>query len=569
MILKIAVYCRVSTNSEQQETSFENQQTYFEEKIRNSNNELFGIYADKGISGTKLSRPEFNKMLYDAGVDVVKVKGGRDNYIPSNRIPLFDEIWLKNTSRFARNTLSSEIIDILRKKKVYVFFIEQNINTRENTDFFLKLYQIFDEQDSKDKSLKVLTGQAESRRKGVIFSNGKIYGYHYDVATNSLKKIEDEAKIVKLIFDWYSKGDGIRVIVNRLNDIGFRTRNNKQWCKSSVSKILKNEKYAGLNNAGKYTKGTVFNKQPLTVKDDYTVTRCDRIEAIISEEQFYSCQKILRRKVDTYNKDKPKGVNIGYSKWVGILYCGKCGSSYTSNQYKYNCSNKKLHGLNACDNQNVLKKDLEHWFSELVSSGNALQILQRQVELEKEYFVLPKLAEIEEKRKLANISGAELENRLATTKIRYQRAYEGYINASDDADVLKGIYEKYKTEYDNIRTIIKDKEKLDYEYYYTWYEWVYSEKKRYNFDKLSEEGYFKILKRIWVYDGCLYPVFSVLPLSLRDAIGTYYPNEADVNNLVRMAENKKAVVYEYGDAFSSISETIKKKVREDVKQKYN
>lgn len=117
--------------SVQEGNSYENQLSYFNREIITSGHELYKIYPDKGLTGTKLAnRPQFLAMLRDAGIDVKHIhtdkRDGRAKrshvvYEISDRAPMFDEIWLKNTSRFARNTLSYEIITLLRQKKVNLF----------------------------------------------------------------------------------------------------------------------------------------------------------------------------------------------------------------------------------------------------------------------------------------------------------------------------------------------------------------------------------------------------------------------------------------------------------------
>ena len=217
---RIAAYCRVSTDSEQQESSFENQKSYFEREIEKVKGvELYHIYADKGVSGTKLNRPEFDKMLCDAGLmykdlsetikkgwskeqeGVGRIKGGIWIAVPGKE-PLFDEIWIKNTSRFARNVTSVDIINKLNDKGVIIRFIEQNINTGDETGaLVLHIMQSLDQSESEGKSSKVKWGQEESRRKGKIFTHGDIYGYHYIKEENRLVAIPEEAEVVKQIFD--------------------------------------------------------------------------------------------------------------------------------------------------------------------------------------------------------------------------------------------------------------------------------------------------------------------------------------------------------------------------------
>ena len=125
--MTVAVYCRVSTNKDDQLNSLENQRTYFEHVAEEKGYTIYEIYADQGITGTKLRRPEFERMLKDAGLDIITVSASdRDKrkksqhtyYIASDRTPKFNLILVKNTSRFARNILSMEIINRLNEKKL-------------------------------------------------------------------------------------------------------------------------------------------------------------------------------------------------------------------------------------------------------------------------------------------------------------------------------------------------------------------------------------------------------------------------------------------------------------------
>lgn len=372
--MRIAAYCRVSTDSSDQANSYENQKVYFEEAIRKAGHEQVEIYADKGLTGTKLNnRPNFNRMLVDAGIDIIETYVGKDKrlkkkhiiYEESDRTPLFDEIWIKNTSRFARNTLSFEIINKLRNKGVHIYFIEQNINTKElSSDFMLKLFQLFDEQDSRDKSSKVLFGQKVGAEKGVINTTSRIYGYKYIKSTNSLEIIQDEADVIRLIYDLYLKGYGFRRILRYLDSKKIYTRQGKPFCQSTIKRILSNEKYAGMNVRQKYTYGKVFNRgsyAKIKPKDEWIVQENhDRIPAIISMETFNKVQEMLESKV---NRERLKGIYSGVSEYAGLIYCGSCGEVYHSNNDNgrgyYNCKTKRRKGTKVCNNPNISVKKLD------------------------------------------------------------------------------------------------------------------------------------------------------------------------------------------------------------------
>ncbi len=371
--LKVCAYARVSTNKNDQLNSMENQKTYFENYVdRNKDICLVNIYADGGLTGTKLNnRPAFKKMLQDAGIDVTENYATNDKrvkkchilYDVSDRKPLFDEIWIKNTSRFARNTMSYEIINKLRQKNINIWFIEQNINTKNTeNDFLLKLFQVFDEQDSKDKSNKVLFGIKEGARKGVINANSNLYGYKYIQKENRLEIIPSEAKVIKIIYKLYSQNYGIRRIINYLDKNNIHTRKGKKFCRSSINRILSNEKYYGANIRMKYSTGSVLHKNSypvITTKDNWIINRTDKIPPIISEELFNKCRTILKSKVNYKNNI---GVYRGSTPYAGKIICGKCGSTYVANTDRgrrfYTCKTKRLQGAKACNNKNISEKQL-------------------------------------------------------------------------------------------------------------------------------------------------------------------------------------------------------------------
>lgn len=387
----VSGYARVSTNSKDQENSFNNQRSFFEREVKKNKCVLFDFYADKGLTGTQLNnRAEFERMLHDAGIDVKKIRTDpRDKrkkfihtvYELSDRKPLFDEIWIKNTSRLARNTLVSEIINLLRQKQVYVYFVEQNINTRDlSQDLLLKLVQVFDENESKDKSAKVRTGIKEGALKGVVHTNGSLYGYKYIQHENRLVVIPKEAKIIRYIFELYASGLGGRRIINKLNEKHMVTRNGKPFGKTTIRNILSNEKYAGLNNPLKYDNGLVFQKRTYAkVRQNYIVKESDRIPAIVSKDLFYQCRTILNTHV---NHESQVGIYKGFSKYSGLVYCKKCGAVYYSNvdrgRHFYNCKTKKAEGTIKCDAPNISEAAIDKYIKNMASKGLSLALLEQQ-----------------------------------------------------------------------------------------------------------------------------------------------------------------------------------------------
>ncbi|MBS4539832.1 recombinase family protein [Clostridium sp. D2Q-11] len=376
--LKVCAYARVSTSSKDQENSFDNQKTYFEREIeKNEKYDFIGLYADKGITATSMNRREnFLRMIVDGGLDIQEHKYKHQNrdkienfYTLSDRSPKFDRIFVKNTSRFARNIDVVDMLRKLRQKKVYVDFLDIGKTTEDEADFvFIEMLLIFDENESRDKSRKIRFGHKESMNKGVIMANSRLYGYKR-VDKYTLKIIPEEAEIIKFMYEKYSEGCGIRKLIELLNKKGYKTRQGKPFSKTTISKILKNEKYKGILIRNKYDTGIVFvdkRTTPLIKDKDDWIEHKDVIPVIVSEELWDKVQEVRDSKISTKNQ---KGVYHGRSKYSGILKCGKCGSSYTRNSDRgkvfYNCSLKKRKGTEACDSPNIYLDYLEDSLKDL------------------------------------------------------------------------------------------------------------------------------------------------------------------------------------------------------------
>lgn len=375
---KVAAYARVSTDSENQANSFKNQSDYFENAVRQDRNlEFTKLYSDQGLSGVYWKKRDgFNKMLKDAGLDVVKqfdhrTKKEETSYYVSKRKPKFGQIWIKNSSRFARNTFSFEIILLLRKKGVYVRFLTQNIYTKDpSQDFVLKMMMNMDENESRIKSEAVRWGYKRGLEHGNIYTHPTITGYHYDKETNTLTKNEF-APVVKKIFDLYTEeGLGIRKIIDRLEQEGIKApKGGKRWGHTSIRNILKNEKYYGVNNGLKYDHGGFGEITWAHEKSEYELYETDKIEPIITKEQFEKATKIRSQKCETLN-NQTKGRKMSYSRYAKKIVCGECGNFYIRNSdwkddnktkkyHFYLCGHKKRRGTKFCQSPNILESELD------------------------------------------------------------------------------------------------------------------------------------------------------------------------------------------------------------------
>ena len=230
--LKVAAYCRVSTDQEEQESSYEAQIGYYTEKI-NSNSEwqMAGIFADEGITGTQTKkRPEFLKMIR-------LCRQGK-----------IDMILTKSLSRFARNTVDSlKYIRDLKALGIAVIFEKENINTLEtDTEMMLTIMSCFAQAESESISKNVSWGIRQSFKNGnVPMQYARLLGYRKG-DDDKPEIVPEEAEIVKEIYRLYLEGMSLNMIVDRLNEKGLTTKgSNAPYRKEVIQRILTNEKYTG------------------------------------------------------------------------------------------------------------------------------------------------------------------------------------------------------------------------------------------------------------------------------------------------------------------------------------
>lgn len=364
--LRVVIYCRVSTTADSQKSSFDNQEDGLKELVeKNENWQWVRTFGDNGRSGTSINRKSFVEMLEFCGIDS-KTKEVKSK---SN----CDLIIVKNTSRFARNVGDSDaILKALFKNDVDVFFLDIGKLASDDT-ILVQILSVMDENESRDKSKKVRYGLSVAASHNRVRTNGKLFGYTYDKTNKKLIKNPEEARIVSAVFKFYATGNyGVRRLANMLNsgDFGKLTDSKKVFSTSSLKKMLQNEKYAGLNNALKWTSGTIFyDKHSPRVQKDYELKRCEDIEQIVDEDTFFKCQEIMKSRVLHYKTDHSKltGKNSGVSRFGGRIICGNCGHNYIRNvdknndgskRYFYNCSYKKKAGVSKCNSSNVTDSEI-------------------------------------------------------------------------------------------------------------------------------------------------------------------------------------------------------------------
>jgi len=312
---KIAAYCRVSTDNEDQANSFESQQRYFRQYIeRNPDWELYEVFADEGISGTNTKkRKEFNRMITCA-------KNGE-----------FDLIVTKEISRFARNTLDSIFYTRdLKKHGVGVIFLNDNINTLDgDAELRLAIMSSIAQEESRKTSERVKWGQKRQMEQGVVFGRSML---GYDVKDGKMYINEDGAKIVRLIFQKFvDEGKGTHVIARELREEGIKPMRVKEWQNTVILRVIRNEKYCGdLVQKKTYTPDFLSHEKKVNLGQEEFVIIKDHHEPIISRELFEKANRILDEK-SLSQQGKSKHSNR--YPFSGKIKCGCCGSSYVA-RYK-------------------------------------------------------------------------------------------------------------------------------------------------------------------------------------------------------------------------------------------
>lgn len=316
-MIKVASYCRVSTDKDDQANSFESQQRYFRAYIdRQPEWELYQIYADEGITGTSTKkRAAFNQMIADA------------------RMGKFERILTKEVSRFSRNILDT--IAYTRELKalgVGVLFLNDGISTLEpDAELRLSIMGSIAQEESRKTSSRVKWGQTRRMEQGVVFGRSLL---GYDVKDGRLTVNPEGAELVRLIFHKYGvEKKGTTVIARELREAGYRThRGGIRWNGSCIVKLLKNEKYVGdLIQKKTITPDYLTHAKKANHGEEELVIIRDHHPPIIDRELWDVVQEELKK------RNRNGALGAGHSNryiFSGKIKCGECGASFVSRQRK-------------------------------------------------------------------------------------------------------------------------------------------------------------------------------------------------------------------------------------------
>ena len=359
MPLRVTFYARVSTDQDEQINSLENQVQYYTELIQSKPNWKFVPgYIDEGISGgSTKKRDNFNRMIRDA-------KAG-----------MFDFIITKEISRFSRSTLDSikytqELLDY----NVGVFFQNDNINTLDtDSEFRLVIMAGVAQDEIRKLSERLKFGFRQAIKNGHVLGNDKLYGY--DKKDCVLTVNEEEAEIIRIIFDLYGNQRlGTRTISKRLMELGYTSREGNAFNTLTIRHILENPKYKGWYCGNKSQSVDYRTKRNILLDESEWVTYPEpSIPAIVSEELWNRANALYKRRREEM-KSHSSGISFhNRYPYSAKIYCEEHGTTFhrqviqtkKGQQEVWQCKVYRSHGRAACSAPQIRSSDLNVILSDI------------------------------------------------------------------------------------------------------------------------------------------------------------------------------------------------------------
>ncbi len=363
--MRVAAYCRVSTDSADQLLSLEAQQIHYKKYIKSHEEwEYAGVYYDTGITGTKKEkRPALLQLIAEC-------ENGNVNYIITKAI-----------SRFARNT--TDCLELVRKLlalDVCIYFEKENINTGDmESELMLSILSSLAENESVSLSQNSKWAIKKRYEDGTFIVSTPTYGY--ENINGKMVLNAEESKIVKFMFEQILAGASTHQIAKTLNQQGNRTKKGGQWYSNTICSILINEKYTGDILFQKTYTDEQFNRHPNHGEVGQYYMKNHHV-AIVTHEDFHKAKRVLEQHC------KDKNIEVGNSKYVNRysftkkIICGECGGSFkrrihsSGKRYVAWCCNTHLKEKEKCSMQYIRNDDVEIAF---ITMMNKLIFARNQV----------------------------------------------------------------------------------------------------------------------------------------------------------------------------------------------
>lgn len=359
--MRVAAYCRVSTDKSDQLNSLETQKSFFTEYTERNGHTLVRLYADEGISGTKTkNRKEFLRLMRDANQG------------------LFDMVVVKDISRFARNTVDLlQNIRTLKSLGIETIFLTANMTVLGQSEFVLTIFGALAQEESANTSKRIKFGKKVNAEKGkvpnVVYGYDKTIGDYFNLSIN-----EEEAAIVRQIFHWYIEdGYGAHRISAMLNEKGLRTKRNCNWSQPAVCRLLANPIYTGKIINGKQEVADFLTGQRVKKDESEWMVSVRPELRIIDDEVFDAAQRIKKSREQSFKVDKERQSNKHL--FSTLIKCKECGSSFRRVVRTYNktfvrwvCIKHNMSGVKACSNavsvdEKELIETIQEYFANILN----------------------------------------------------------------------------------------------------------------------------------------------------------------------------------------------------------
>ena len=355
--IRVAAYCRVSTDTDAQLESLAAQKSHYESMINARPDwEFAGLYYDEGISGTKKDkRPELLRMIADC-------EAGR-----------IDMVITKSISRFARNTVEClEMVRRLLALGIPIYFESENLNTGSmESELLLSVMSSLAQAESTSISENTKWSIQKSFQNGTYKFHSPPYGYRWD--GSRILAVPSEAETVKWIFRQVLSGAGTQAVANELNRMGVPTKRGSKWTSATICGMLKNRTYTGDVVLQQTYTDSQFNRHRNRGElAQYTFQ--NHHEAIVSHEDFAAANKAIEQ------HRLEKGIETGTDKYqrrycfTGKILCGECGSPFKrhinvtgTKRYAVWCCTAHLTDKNRCSMRFVREDDLKAAFVRMIN----------------------------------------------------------------------------------------------------------------------------------------------------------------------------------------------------------
>lgn len=432
--MRLAAYCRVSTDHTDQLNSLETQRDFFELYAAQNNHKLFRVYADEGITGTSMKRRiEFQKLMEDA------------------KCGFFDMVVVKDVSRFARNTVDFlQSIRTLKAMGIGTIFVTNNMTTLGDSEFVLTIFSAMAQEESANLSKRVKFGKDINSKKGRV--PPRIFGYDR-IDNFTLRINEKEAAIVRDIYDMYiNQGLGTRLIALSLERRGETTKYGCAWNSRAVRRILDDPIYSGHYINHKYqvvdflegTRGRIPEEQ------NYHHERPEW--AIVTPEMFAQAQKVRKERSARYGLADAdihrSGRHSARHLFSTLIKCECCGRSfyrYTKQRKNgslyvvWKCTTNNQYTETRCPNStNVRENELVEYISDYLTSliADKKQLAQRLLDVAAE----------QERGKADTQKEESLRKKKERLEKRIEKHMEMYADEVIDMETLKAKAAEFRAE---------------------------------------------------------------------------------------------------------------------------